>query len=114
VTQEEILKTYENLDLRKLPEKLTQGGIDYYLVDRTKSKAIYQQEKPAASFEVFITKIVPERETAKSFSKRFNRPCELSQYQDYKEIYPHSSEFGKRAWSYPRLELAKQKYDSLS
>lgn len=112
--QNELLENYKNLDLRKLPEQLTQHGLDFYLVERTESKLIFQQEKPAASFEVFINKIIPERETAESFAKRYNTPYDATKYQDYKEVYPKNSEFGLRAWSYPRLELAKQKYNSLA
>jgi len=113
--QEELLANYPNLTIRKLENEVKRNGFIYKLVERANHRCLYAQYTKLGtinSYEVFLTKLGDINKTKESFAKLNNTVFEDTGNKEYYEIFPRDEEFGKRAWTYPNLELAKKAYDS--
>ncbi len=109
---QELLSNYANLDLLKLPEKIKKREFEYILVERTNDVLMYSQHKGGIvlGYEVFKNKIRKYREDA---IRRWGINSHSKSLPEYKEVFPHDEEFGKRAWTYPDLQTAKESYNNL-
>lgn len=118
MTEQELLENYQHLDLIKLPDFFPKSGYEYHLIERTERKFLYAQldakTKKHYAYEVFKNKIIDNHRFAKHFYVKRNIPFVPKDHPQYKEIFPNNEAFGKYAWSYPRLDLARQKYDSIN
>ena len=109
--QQKLIDNYSNLDLKKLPHRLKKNGFWYELICRTNSKCLYAQKSNYGGkdkFEVFKTRI---REYRKGM-EQLGRANETT--EEFSEAFPHDEEFGIRAWFYPHIEQAMERYDSLA
>ena len=111
--QQKFMQNYDNLDLLKLPEVIKRHGFEYKLLRRTNHKCLYSQfgNNRVESYEVFYTKIVNHRKNMTRLALR-DSSIDPMKYPEFKEVFPSDEEFGKRAWSYPTLELAESAFNS--
>lgn len=92
---------HANVRIKKLNNSIKKNGYRYVLVERTESKAIYQQEK--YGFEVFKIKKGKPHPKAND---------DLRNY-DAVERFPSDEDFGKSAWTYSSLDQALARYQSI-
>jgi hypothetical protein len=90
--------------VERLPQTLTTNGHNYKLIQRTDSKAIYEQCTKTgilAGHEVFLVEVLP---AGKVFEREYNE----------REKFPSASDFGITAWSTGiNIEQAIKRYNSL-
>lgn len=90
--------------VERLANTLTTNGHNYKLIQRTDTKAIYEQKTKAgllAGHEVFEIIVLP---AGKVFEKDYSA----------REHYPSASDFGVTAWSTGiAIEQAVKKYNQL-
>lgn len=84
--------------MKKLSKEIRKNGIDYVLVERTETKAIYKSNEDF--YEVFKIRI--------------RKDCEIfgKSYPDM-ELYPNNEDFGKTAWCYSGYKNALKRYNKL-
>lgn len=99
----------------KLKEEFNKYGFKYVLVTRTEEKCMYAQYMGdrITSYEVFRTKLVNNHNNIKSFDRLNKSVTDLSNIEEFKEVFPSNEEFGKRAWAAPNLVHAHLIYDGL-
>jgi hypothetical protein len=115
MNNEQLLSSYDSLDLLKLPEDLRKNGFNYKLIKRTKDKFIYSQYSGAGSiigYEVFYNRIKPWRMLKEMWAKKRNDKTDYSDLHEWYETFPGNEEFGKRAWNYKTLDQAMLAFDS--
>lgn len=112
---DDLMKNYENLDLAKLPQELRKNGFDYVLIERTQEACIYAQKIGGliVAYEVFKTKILPFKKEMERLKKSVRNDINTN-YQEYREAFPHDEEFGKRAWTFKELSQALECYKGLN
>lgn len=113
--QQELLNNYADLDLEKLPSEIKNKNYIWRLVQRENGKCLYAQHDGGriAAFEVFKTLIRKHRERMIELKNRQGYTFNPADYCEYKEAWPCDEDFGRRAWTYPTLELALVKYDKI-
>jgi hypothetical protein len=90
--------------MKKLKDTVSKNGFIYNCVQRTATKAIYQQthENIQVGFEVFLIRV-----RGAQFSHLLHKSLPPS------EKFPSNEDFGKTAWSYRSLQAAIKKYEEL-
>ncbi len=113
MNNKQLLEKYDELDLLKLPELVKKNKFEYKLIKRVKDKCIYEKQSSinVNSYIVFKTKIYRYRDQMLRFLKLADE--DSKKYQEYKESFPVSEEFGRRAWYYTNINDAEIKYNSL-
>jgi hypothetical protein len=88
--------------MKQLNIEFTKGGIHYKQLERTESKAIYEQlyEEKNVGYEVI-------RIGSHSGLTLFGKEVPAS------ETYPTTDSWGIRGWTYRTLDKAKEKYNTL-
>lgn len=102
-------------NIRKLPDKLKKNGFEYRLVERNEKRAIYSQHAGLSqiiAYEVFNIKIGDLRKAKKRWADIKKINFNPDDYEEFYEIFPSDEDFGKTAWTYPNLELAKKAFAS--
>jgi hypothetical protein len=115
MTNEEFLKNYDSLSLKKLEPEIKKKGFMFRLVKRTNERLLYSQHNGAGriiAYEVFLNRIRPYKAMKEQFAKRRNENIDYSDVEEWCESYPSDEEFGKRAWTYPNLEMATQAFEA--
>lgn len=106
---EHQLKNYSNMSIRKLSHEIKKNGFIYRLVKRTENKLLYSQENGVGiiqSYEVFTNKLGNLHRAKERWCKLQKKEFKPQDYEEWYEVFPKDEEFGKRAWSYPKLDQA--------
>jgi len=116
IKNEDLINNYSKLDLEILPRQLRKNGFDYKLIKRENHKCIYSQghDDSIIGYEVFKTKITLYRDAMIRMKEKIGRGNSPESLKEFKEVFPGNEEFGRRAWSYNKLDNALKKYDSLN
>lgn len=117
ITMINLIENYETLDLMKLPKIIQRRCYEYHLLERTKAKCLYVQldlkTKKHYAYEVFKNKIIDNHQFAKHLCAKKGIEFISENYPRWRESFPGDEAFGKSAWSFMKLDLAKEKYDLL-
>jgi hypothetical protein len=84
--------------VKKLRNEIKKNGFLYRVVERTDTKAIYEQEN--FGFEVFKIKLDKPHPKAEEDINNFEKV----------ERFPNAEDFGKHAWYYKNIEEAQKRY----
>lgn len=92
--------------MKLLPSEISKNGFIYRLIERDHKRAIYSQSigSKIYAYEVFIIK------TQKASSQKIG---DQWIYRANSELFPSNENFGKTAWTYPKLSEAKKKFYEL-
>ena len=116
MSKEELLKNYHKLSLKPLDSIIIRKEFTYRLLKRDIGKFIYTQHNEdgtIGTYEVFKNKIGDLRKVKERWAKLSHSEFNPEDYQQYYEIFPSDSEFGRRAWTYANLDDALKRYDSI-
>jgi hypothetical protein len=109
------MESYESLSIKKLAEVVRKNGFEYKLVQRTNERCIYSQHSKMGriiGYELFFTKLGDQHKAKQRWATLHNKDLNLDELEKYYEIFPGDEEFGKRAWTFVKLEDAQKAFDS--
>lgn len=113
---DELIKSYDKLDIKKLPEKIKEGKYEFVLIRRNNKKLLYAQypngHPDQVVYRLIKNMIKPWRTRKVAWAKRRNLKIDFSGEPEWYEAFPAEDEHERFFWLYPTREMAEKAFES--